>query len=119
MKKITIFLALLFVSVALYAEKITLQTGDFFGISNTDYFYPKDIAFTGSRLTITSVKKEEDNLWCLKLAAPKSTNTNAPIIFEYYVKKGDILTMRRLANPMEEITIKVVSVNWNEITIEY
>ena len=42
MKKITILLALLFVSVALYAEKITLQTGDFFGISNTDYFYPKD-----------------------------------------------------------------------------
>ena len=39
MKKITILLALLFVSVALYAEKITLQTGDFFGISNTDYFY--------------------------------------------------------------------------------
>lgn len=69
MKKITILLALLFVSVALYAEKITLQTGDFFGISNTDYFYPKDITFTGSRLTITSVKKEEDNLWCLKLAA--------------------------------------------------
>lgn len=46
MKKITILLALLFVSVALYAEKITLQTGDFFGISNTDYFYPKDITFT-------------------------------------------------------------------------
>ena len=119
MKKITILLTLLFVTVALYAEKITFQTGDFFGISNTDFFYPKDITFTGSRLTVTSIKKEEDNLWCLKLTAPKSTNTSAPIIFEYYIKKGDTLTMRRLTNPMEEITLKVVSVNWNEITIEY
>lgn len=119
MKKTLLICIIFTLSFSLFAEKLTFQTGDFFGISNTDYFYPKDITFTGSRLTITSVKKEEDNLWCLKLAAPKSTNTNAPIIFEYYVKKGDILTMRRLANPMEEITIKVVSVNWNEITIEY
>ena len=119
MKKLTVLLGLLLITVALYAEKITLKTGEAFGISNTDYFYPKDITFTASRLTVTSVKKEDDNLWCLKLAAPKSTNTNAPIVFEYYVKKGDILTMRRLTNPMEEITLKVISVNWNEITIEF
>ena len=73
MKKITILLALLFLSVALYAEKITLQTGDFFGISNTDYFYPKDITFTGSRLTITSVKNVGNKTTLCKIRSISSS----------------------------------------------
>ena len=118
MKKIILISALFLLSFAVFAEKITLQTGDSFGISNTDYFYPKDIAFTGAKCTVSSIRKVEDNLWCLSLTAPKSSNTNAPVVFEFYIKKGDVLTMRRLTNPMEECKLKIVSVNWNEITLE-
>ena len=118
MKKIILVCLLFLSTIALYAEKINLHTGESFGVSNTDYFYPKDISFTGAKCTISAIKKVEDNLWCLTLTAPKSTNTNAPVIFEFYIKKGDILTMRRLTNPMEEFNLKVISVNWNEITLE-
>lgn len=119
MKQILILLSSLLLTAALYAEKITFQTGDAFGLSNTDYFYPKDITFAGSRLTVTSVKKIEDNLWCFTLTSSKSANTNAPVSFEFYVKKDDILTMHRLTNPLEEFKLKVISINWNEITLEF
>ncbi|MCI5666858.1 MAG: hypothetical protein MR353_08865 [Spirochaetia bacterium] len=118
MKKIALIFVLFLLSFAAFAEKITFQTGDSFGVSNTDYFYPKDISFTGSKCTVSSIKKVEDNLWCLTLTAPKSANTQAPVIFEFYIKKGDVLKMRRLTNPMEECKLKVISVNWNEITFE-
>lgn len=119
MKRILILLSFLLLTVALYAEKITFQTGDAFGTSNADYFYPKDITFTGSRLTVTSVKKIEDNLWCFTLTTSNSANTNAPVSFEFYLKENDVLTMRRLKNPLEEFKLKVISINWNEITFEF
>ena len=118
MKKTIIICILFSLSITLFAEKITLQTGDSFGVSNTDYFYPKDISFTGAKCTVSSIKKIEDNLWCLTLTAPKSANTSAPVVFEFYIKKGDVLKMRRLITPMEECKLKIISVNWNEITIE-
>ena len=118
MKKIILIFVLFFISFFVFAEKITLQTGDSFGVSNSDFFYPKDISFTGAKCTVSSIKKVEDNLWCLTLTAPKSANTSAPVTFDFYIKKGDILKMRRLKNPMEECILKIVSVNWNEITIE-
>ena len=112
MKKIILIFVLFFISFFVFAEKITLQTGDSFGVSNSDF------SFTGAKCTVSSIKKVEDNLWCLTLTAPKSANTSAPVIFDFYIKKGDILKMRRLKNPMEECILKIVSVNWNEITIE-
>ena len=117
MKKTILICLLILLSAAVFAEKINLHTGEAFGISNTDYFYPKDISFTGAKCTISSIKKIEDNLWCLTITAPKSVNTNAPVVFEFYIKKGDVLTMRRLTNPMEECKLKVLSVNWNEIVL--
>ena len=42
----------------------------------------------------------------------------SPVIFEYFVRKNDVIKMRRLDNPMTEIQIRVISINWNEITIE-
>ena len=119
MKKIIALFLLSFVLiVSVCAEKFTFHTGEAFGFSNADYFFPLDIAFTATKCTVTSVKKIDSNLWCLMIVAPKSMNTNAPISFEFFVKKGDVLKMRRLSNPMIVCNLKVADVNWNEISFE-
>ena len=41
MKKIILIFVLFFISFFVFAEKITLQTGDSFGVSNSDFFYNK------------------------------------------------------------------------------
>jgi len=119
MKKIITLVLLFFVVIASsFAEKLTFHTGDAFGLSNADYFFPVDIAFTASKCTVTSVKKADADLWCFTIIAPKSVNTNAPVSFEFFVKEGDVLTLRRLANPMEKCSLRVITVNWNEISFE-
>ena len=62
MKKLILVCLLFLSTIALFAEKINLHTGESFGVSNTDYFYPKDISFTGAKCTISAIKKVEDNL---------------------------------------------------------
>lgn len=119
MKKIITLVLLFFVVIASsFAEKLTFHTGDAFGLSNADYFFPMDIAFTASKCTLTSVKKINSDLWCFTIVAPKSVNANAPVSFEFFVKKGDVLKMRRLTNPMGECNFRVLSINWNEISFE-
>lgn len=119
MKKIIILVLLsVFVFASSFAESLTLHTGDAFGTSNTDYFFPMDISFTASKCTLTSVKKIDSDLWCFTIVAPKSVNANAPVSFEFFVKKGDVLTLRRLVNPMEKCSLRVITVNWNEISFE-
>ena len=119
MKKIIALILLFFVLiVSLCAEKFTFHTGEAFGFSNTDYFFPLDIAFTATKCTVTSVKKIDSDLWCLMIVAQKSVNTNAPVIFEFFIKKGDVLKMRQLSNPMIVCNLKVVNAGWNEISFE-
>ena len=43
----------------MFAEKITLRTGDALALSITDFFFPVDINVTGSKCSITSVKNIE------------------------------------------------------------
>ncbi|MDO5773987.1 MAG: hypothetical protein Q4P16_06735 [Spirochaetales bacterium] len=119
MKKIiTLFLLFFIVITSVCAEKLTFHTGEAFGLSNTDYFFPTDITFTASKCTVTSIKKADADLWCFTIVASKSANTNAPVIFEFFIKKGDILKIRQLSNPMIVCNLKVTDVNWNEISFE-
>ena len=117
MRKVFILLLGIFLFSPLFAEKIPLRTGDVLGLSLTDYFFPLDISVTGSKCSVTSIKNVEKDLWCISIAAWRSWNTSAPVIFEYYVKKGDIIKLRRLNNPLEECNLKVESVNWNEAVL--
>ena len=117
MRKIVILILLLFLITPVFAEKIQLRTGDVLGLSLTDYFFPVDISVTGSKCSITSIKNVEKDLWCISIAAWRSGNTSAPVIFDYYVKKGDIIKLRRLNNPLEECNLKVESINWNEAVL--
>lgn len=118
MKKLLTILFCLFFTTILFAETISFETGDSFSISNNDYFFPMDITYTACKCTVTSIKKADDGLWCFTLTAPKSINTSAPVVFEYFVKRNDIIKMRRLDNSMTEVKLKVISVNWNEISFE-
>ena len=117
MKKL-LFAFILLCSVCAFAEKVTFRTGDAFARSLSDFYFPTDIAFTGSRCSVTSVKRVEKDLWCLSLAAFRSGQQSVPVVYEYYVRPGDSIRLRRLETPMEVCTVKVVSVGWNEIVME-
>lgn len=118
MKKIFLLTAFIFsLSGALFAEKRTFRTGEVFAFSVTDYFFPADISLTGSKCSITGVKKADKDLWCLSLAAFRPSQGAVPVTFEYYVKAGDTIRMRRLSSPMEEVPVKIEAVNWNEVVI--
>ncbi len=118
MRKIFLsFIIALFLASAVFAEKHTLRTGDAFALSLTDYFFPSDISLTGSKCSITAIKKVDKDLWCLSLAAFRSAQIAIPVVYEYYVRAGDVLKMRRLSNPMEECQVKIESVSWNELVI--
>lgn len=118
MKKLFAIIIVLGLTISLFAEKLSFQTGDSFSVSNTDYFFPMDITYTACKCTVTSIKKADDGLWCFTLTASKSVNTTATTIFEFYLKKGDVIKMRRVDKPMSECKLKVSSVNWNEISFE-
>ena len=118
MKKLFAIIIIMGLTISLFAEKFSFQTGDSFSVSNTDYFFPMDITYTACKCTVTSIKKADDGLWCFTLTASKSVNTTAPTVFEFFLKKGDVIKMRRVDNPMSECKLKVTSVNWNEISFE-
>lgn len=118
MKKNILSLIFVFLLFNVFAEKVTFHTGEAFGISNADYFFPIDIIFTGCRCTVTSIMKIENDLWCFTLTIPNSNTTNAPVVFNYYIKKNDIVKMRRLNNPGKVVSLNVASVNWNEVTFD-
>ena len=46
---------------------------------------------------------------------------SAPVVFEYYVSEGDIINVRKIggSNPLEEISLKFVSLDWNKAVVEY
>ena len=39
-------------------------------------------------------------------------------VFDYYVKKGDIIKLRRINDPMKECNLKVEAIDWNEATLD-
>lgn len=118
MKKLLLILILTFSCFSVFAEKITLRTGDTLALSLTDFFFPVDINVTGSKCSVTSVKQIEKDIWCLSIAAWKSGVTSVPVTFEYYVKEGDVIKLRRINDPMNECNLKVISLKWNEAILD-
>lgn len=116
MKKLLIFILGMIFTYSCFSETATFRTGDFLALSITDYFFPVDINTTGSKCSITGIKKIEKDLWCFSITATR-TGSFMPVIYDYYIKQGDTIKMRRINNPMGEIIFEVVSVNWNEIVL--
>ena len=40
------------------------------------------------------------------------------LIFEYFVREGDVIQVKRFLHNEEIYKLKVLSVNWNEITFD-
>jgi len=103
---------------SLFAEKLSLKTGDIFGFSQTDYFQPLDRSFMMTSSTVSSIGKVENGIWCLKVTVKKSLDSGVPVIFEYFVREGDVIQVKRFLHNEEVYKLKVFSVNWNEITFD-
>ena len=55
------------------------------------------------------------------MSVAASKNQYAPVVFEYYVSEGDSINARKIggSNPLEEISLKFVSLDWNKAVVEY
>ena len=117
MKKLFILVFLSLVSISVFAEKITLKTGEALALSLTDYFFPMDITVTGSKCSVTGIKNVDDELWCISITACKMGTVSIPVVYDYYVKKGDIIKLRRISEPMKECSMKLEAIDWNEAVL--
>lgn len=122
MKRFILFLALFFTTSFLFSENIVFTTGDIAGISITDRFSPIDFSMLASTTTVSAIFNVDNDIWCIRLTANKTGGTTSvPIVYEYYVKKGDKIRMRRICESgLLESVLTVVSVDWNkaEFSIE-
>lgn len=119
MKKLLAFFIFAALFQFLSAERFTLRTGDRFASSLTEYFLPTDISISGTA-SVSSIKKSGQNLWCVSVAVSKLQS--APVVFEYYVSEGESINARKIgggSNPLEEISLKFVSLDWNKAVVEY
>lgn len=118
--KIIILTILLIITgiASLFAERLSLKTGDIFGFSQTDDFLPLDRSFMMTSSTVSSIGKVENGIWCLKVTVKKSLDAGVPVIFEYFVREGDVIQVKRFLHNEEIYKLKVLSVNWNEITFD-
>ncbi len=62
--------------------------------------------------------KVENGIWCLKVTVKKSLDAGVPVIFEYFVREGDFIQVKRFLHNEEVYNLKVLSVNWNEIVFD-
>lgn len=100
-------------ATSVYAEKLTVRTGDALALSFADFFFPVDINVTGSKCSVTSIKLAEKDLWCISIAAWHTSSVSTAVVYDYYVKKGDVIKLRRITDPMTECNLKVDSIKWN------
>ena len=100
----------------LFSENIVFTTGDIAGISITNRFSPIDFSMLASTTTVSAIFNVDKDIWCIRLTANKTGGTTSvPIVYEYYVKKGDKIRMRRICeNGLVECTLTIVSLNWNK-----
>lgn len=117
MKKALLCIFVIFTVSLCFAQTVTFKTGDFFALSVADYFSPMDINVTGCKCSITGIKNTEKDIWCINITVYRSASS-VPIVYNYYVKQGDIIKMRRINSPIGECSLKVVSVKWNEVTLD-
>ena len=120
MKRIFYILAFLALTTFSFAEKVTFSTGDIAGSSLTDRFMPMDFSMIALQCTVSAIKRIEKDIWCIKITASKTGGTvSIPIEYEYFVKKGDKIRMRRFSEKgMSECVLTVDSVDWNCASFE-
>ena len=116
MKRALLCILIMFSVPLVFAETVTLRTGDFFALSVADYFFPVDINVTGSKCSVTGIKNIEKDLWCVSISTNR-TGSSMPIVYDYYVRQGDVIRMRRIRAPMEECGLRVISIKWNEVVL--
>ena len=116
MKRLFLFFALFFTMSFFYSENIVFTTEDIAGSSITDRFSPIDFSMLASTTTVSAIFNVDKDVWCIRLTANKTGGaTSIPIVYEYYVKKGDKIRMRRICeNGLVECTLTIVSLDWNK-----
>lgn len=113
MKRTLLTLALLAVGAGLFAEKVTFTAGSIAG-KLPECYLPLDFT-AGATCSVTAVRRVEKDLWCLVLTAAKSTQNAAyPVTYEYYLKIGDKIRMRKTGTGLTEHTLTVTRLGWNE-----
>ena len=119
MKRIFYIIAFLALTTFAFAEKLTFTTGDVAGTSLTDRFMPMDFSMLASQCTVSAIKKVEKDIWCIITASKTGGAASIPIEYEYFVKKGDKIRMRRFSEKgMNECVLTVDSVDWNCASFE-
>lgn len=126
MKYIFSFLFFTFLSFFAFADKVTFYTGVTLGTNlenpmvNYDSFIPLSWIRSGGICTVASIKKTDSSVWCMTLVVESSaqSRTDEPVYIEYYLSIGEVIYMRRIAEPMKTCKMKVVSVNWNKAVFE-
>ena len=113
-KEFLVSVLLITASVLVFAETITLKTGENLFASDGSYLAPVDLNVLGSRCSITGIQKVDSNLWCISISALQTNTLSVPITYSYYVKKGDILKFRKNTDPLNVFSYLVDSISWNE-----
>lgn len=74
-----------------------------------------------SQCTVSAIKKVDKDIWCIKITASKQGGASSiPIEYEYFVKKGDKIRMRRIsAQGMSECELTVESLDWNRAEFSF
>jgi len=113
-----------FISLFAFADKVTFYTGLTTGctlenplISYDPYIPLTYIRYSG-RCLVTSIRKtEEKDVWCMTLTIEGADGHSAfPVSYDYYLRKGECIYLRRVAAKMGTSTLKVLSVDWNKAT---
>ena len=113
MKRFAFALILLLAGAFTFAADFTARTGNRFGTSLMDFYSPSDKSI-GAQLTfVSSIKKIENDLWCITLVT-SSRSLQYPISFKYYVRVGDVIEVMKFPDIETVHKLKVKSITWNE-----
>lgn len=107
-------------------EKIVFRTGMTAGMTVEnpyrviDSFIPLSFIGTGGKCHVTSIRKlDAQEMWCMTLTVESAEQKSAePVSFDFYIKRGSTIFMRRLLMPMSACEMRVTSVDWNTVTFE-
>ena len=122
MKKFLSIVFILSSALCAYAERVTFYTGLSLGATpespvNMDPFIPANYALSGGSASVTSIARENGDVW--KMCVTVLPKDGAfPVTYEYFLKAGGTIYMRRVVQPRLTRALKVVSADWNRAVFE-
>lgn len=122
MRKILSVLFLLSAAFCASAAKIAFYTGLSLGSTpdmpiNVDPYIPANYALSGGSASVTSIEKTSGDVWKMRVTVVPKDNA-FPVNYDYFLKPGGTIYMRRVVQPRVTYSLKVVSVDWNKAVFE-